>query len=82
MGGWGFLLGSRGGARLVQKLDDAPESSKAVSSGARFFGSAGGARDKQGLQIGATLGLRVGFGLGVWVGLQGVLKLAYANKLG
>ena len=82
MGGLGSLLGSRGGARLVQKIDDAPESSKAVSSGARFFGSAVGTGDKQVLQIGATLGLRVGFGLGVWMGLQGVLKLAFANKVG
>ena len=70
MRGLGFLLGSRGGARGVQKFDDAPESSKLVSSGCSVSGATRGTEGLQGLQIGATLGLLVGFGLDKGVGLQ------------
>ena len=54
----------------MQKLDDAPESNKAVSSGCSVSDATGGNGVEQGFPIGATLGLHVGFGLGKGVGLQ------------
>lgn len=70
MGGLGLQLGNRGGARGVQKFDDAPESNNAVSSGCSVSGATRGVVGLQGFPIGATLGLHVGFGLGKGVGLQ------------
>ena len=70
MGGLGLLNGNRGGARGVQKLDEAPESNKAVSSGCSVSDATRGKGVEQGFPIGATLGLHVGFGLGKGVGLQ------------
>ena len=70
MGGLGVQLGIRGGALGVQKLDDAPESNKAVSSGCSGVSATRGIVGLQGFPIGATLGLRVGFVLDKGVVLQ------------
>ena len=80
-GGSGFLLGSEGGARWVQTIDEATESRRVVSLGSGVSGATGGTVCLNGLHCGTMVGLVVGFGLGLGRGLQFELKLAFTNKL-
>ena len=78
----------------VQKVEDAPESSKAVSAGLMFgtvtivfgalvclVGVVVGLRVGLGLGLGASAGLHLGLCVGIGIGVKYVAKLAFANKL-
>ena len=90
----GLLRVFRGGAEGVQKVEDAPESSKAVSAGLNggtvtivfgaWVGLGGvvvGLRVGLGFLLGASVGLQLGVCVSTGVGVKYVAKLAFANKL-
>ena len=91
---FGVQLGFRGGAMGVQKLEEAPESSRAVSLGwidgshtsvcGAWVGLGGvvvGLRLGLGFGLGAALGLQLGVCVGTCIGVKYVAKLVFANKI-
>ena len=78
----------------MQNVEDAPESSKAVSAGLKggtvtivfgaWVGLGGvvvGLRVGLGFLLGASVGLQLGLCVGIGIGVKYVAKLAFANKL-